>query len=73
MDIAWIKGALRVAENGRKRIVSYDRDGKRIGSWAKDNGDDADVETFGRMLQSKEPDGGTRTARSTRPSRRAGA
>lgn len=46
MDIAWSGDRLWVAENGRKRLVAYDRTGKRLKAWAKDGENDEDLDTF---------------------------
>jgi sugar lactone lactonase YvrE len=45
MNIAAKDGALYAAENARKRVVRFDRDGKELGSWGKDSR--TDVEGFG--------------------------
>ncbi|MCX7048314.1 MAG: hypothetical protein NTX50_22870 [Candidatus Sumerlaeota bacterium] len=42
MDVTWGGGNLYVAENGYKRIVRYDRDGKKLDQIVKDNRKDPD-------------------------------
>ncbi|GMU80337.1 MAG: hypothetical protein AMXMBFR47_02080 [Planctomycetota bacterium] len=44
LDICWHDGKLYAAENGRFRVVSYDRDGKQLGKWGE--GDREDVAKF---------------------------
>jgi sugar lactone lactonase YvrE len=46
MDIAWSGDRLWVAENGRKRLVAYDRTGKKLKSWSKDGDNDEDLDVF---------------------------
>lgn len=62
MDIAWIRDRLRVAENGRKRVVTFDQAGRQIASWAKESeGNDEGIDVFSGCCNPKNlcaaPDG----------------
>ncbi|MBI5864056.1 MAG: hypothetical protein HZB38_06045, partial [Planctomycetes bacterium] len=51
LDIVWRENKLYAAENGRFRIVSYDRDGKEIAKWGEQNRED--VAKFGGCCNPK--------------------
>ncbi len=68
MDVCWANGALYVAENGRKRVVILDRDGKKLSAFTKDKNDDAIIDNFGSCCNPKNlsgaPDGAIYTSES---------